>query len=118
MRAHEFITEKDHEQDAKSALITIITTNHAMGISPISIKQLVKSLANKNFFVSEDWVLTAAKNIPIVDTDATDEKNVVLKDVKSGRASDKSSDTPIETDQDDSEKQVARMADRALDKRI
>lgn len=118
MRAHEFITEQDHEQDAKSALITIITSNHAMGISPISIPQLVKSLADRNFFVSEEWVLTAAKEIPVVDVDATNEKQVVLKNVTSGRPDDGESTSSTKRKTTDDKSKVSQMAKSALDKRI
>lgn len=118
MRAHEFITEQNHEQDAKSALITIITSNHAMDISSISIPQLVKSLADKNFFVDEDWVFRNAKEIPVVDVDATTQEQVVLKNVTSGRADDgaESSDTKQKTTDD--KDLVGKMAKSALDKRI
>lgn len=118
MRAHEFITEQDHEQDAKSALITVITSNHAMGISPISIKQLVKSLADRNFFVSEEWVLEAAKEIPVVDEDATDEEQVVLKNVISGRSDDGEHSSGEKQKTTDDKHKVSQMAKSALGKRI
>jgi hypothetical protein len=118
MRAHEFITEQNHEQDAKSELITLITTNHAMDISPISIQQLVKSLADRNFFVDEDWVFRNAKQIPVVDADATSEEQVVLKNVTSGRPDDGETKSDVKPKTTDDKSKVSQMAKSALDKRI
>jgi hypothetical protein len=114
MRAHEFLTENAHEKAARDALITLLTTNHALGIKSLSMDQLIKSLENRNFFVDPDWVSDQVKDIPVVNPEASNFKTVVLQ-LSRAQASDSEPqpEPKIDSDQD----QVERMAKRAMNAR-
>lgn len=115
MRAHEFLTEQNHEQAARDALITIITTNHALGITKIKPVQLAKSLEDRNFFVDADWIKNQLQDIPVVDQDKTTDDQVVLTTSEFGASQPEQSSLPdLDTDTQTS---VEKMAKRALAKR-
>lgn len=114
MRAHEFITEQSHEQDARDALITILVTQHALGIPRISFDQLSRSLAERNFFVDPEWLKTQIQDIPVVDQDQSSDTTIVLKsaEIAASKPEDEVEDVDV-----DASSQVERMAQRALAKR-
>lgn len=115
MRAFEILREQTVEQDAHNALITLLTSMHAMGLNKVKISQVIKSLEDQNFFVDIPWVKTSIQDMDIVDMDSTDEETIMLKDV-----SGKSQEPPVEQpeQEQDSQQQVDSMAKQALNKRI
>lgn len=115
MRAHEFLTEQDHEADARDALITLLTTNHALGINSVGVDQLSRSLEDNNFFVDTDWIVSNSKQAAVVDADATTDQEIVLK---TDGASEQPDTEDQQTDLPDQQTTVASMAKRALNKRI
>jgi len=120
MKLSELLCEQSHEDLAHDALITLITTNHALGMTEISAKKLLKSLEDRNFFMDSDWLWDHVQQIPIVDADASTKSLIKIKqptdtdtDVDSDADSDKTdADAP-----DTNSKTVDRMAKRALAKR-
>lgn len=118
MRAHELLCEQSHEQLARDALITLLTTQHAMGMPEIQTAQLARSLEDRNFFVDTAWIWDQAQKMDIVDQDKSDQKHILLKlpDQSDDDLSDLN-DQPTDTETD-SEKKVNQLAAQALDKRI
>lgn len=116
MRAYELLQEQTVESDAKDALITLLTSMHAMDIDEIKIDQIIKSLENQNYFVAYPWISNNVKDMGIVDADASDENKIVFKDV-SGKTAQSSTTTPDQQELD-SEQQVNKMAKQALNTRI
>jgi hypothetical protein len=116
MRAYELLQEQTVEADALDALITLLTSMHAMDIEEIKIEQIIKSLEDQNFFVDYPWIINNVQDMGIVDTDASDEDKIVLKDV-SGKT-DQPTQEPQDQQEFDSEQQVDKMAKQALNKRI
>ncbi len=114
MRAHEFLCEQTHEDQARDALITLITTQHALGIPEIKTKKLMKSLEDRNFFMDQDWVWQHAQQIPVVDTESSKPEQIVLKlPNNEPEAQAAEPDAP-----EDQTKTVEKMAKQALAKRI
>ena len=113
MRAHEFLCEQSHENLARDALITLITTQHAMGIPEIKTHQLLKSLEDRNFFMDQDWVWGQVQNMPIVDVAQSKAEKIVLK-LPNGEP-ESTPETPAEPD---SAQAVEKMAKKALAQRI
>ena len=113
MRAHEFLFEQSHEDLARSALITLITTQHAMGIPEIKTQQLLKSLEDRNFFMDQDWVWGQVKSIPVVDTEKSEPTKIVLNLPNSGPEI-----APEEPTKPDQSQAVEKMAKKALAQRI
>lgn len=118
MRAHELLCEESHEDLARDALITLLTTQHAMGMPEIQTKQLSQSLEDRNFFVDTAWIWDQAQKLDIVNKDKSDQSHIVLNlpDQSDDDLSDLE-DTPADTETD-AEKKVDQMAGQALDKRI
>jgi len=116
MRAYEFLTEQNHEQSARDALITILVTNHALGIERIATEQLARSLEERNFFVDGEWINKAVQEIPVVDTEKTTPSHVVLRstEIPSDSEGEEASELDIDKFTQDS---VDKMAKRALAKR-
>lgn len=116
MRAYEFLTEQNHEQSARDALITILVTNHALGIERIATEQLARSLEERNFFVDGEWINNAVQEIPVVDTEKTTPSHVVLRstEIPSDSEDEEASELDIDKFTQDS---VDKMAKRALAKR-
>jgi hypothetical protein len=115
MRAHEFLTERDHEADARDALITLLTTNHALGINTIGVDQISRSLEDNNFFVDTDWIVNNSKQAAVVDADASTSSEIVLK---TDGASEQPDTQDAQPDLPDQQSTVASMAKSALNKRI
>ena len=116
MRAYEFLTEQNHEQAARDALITILVTNHALGIEKIATEQLARSLEERNFFVDPEWINKTVQEIPVVDTDKTTPSHVALRSTEI--PSDTEGEEPSEPDTDTfTQDSVEKMAKRALAKR-
>jgi hypothetical protein len=118
MRAHEFLCEQTHEDQARDALITLLTTQHALGIPEIDTDKLLQSLEDRNFFMDADWISAQVSDIPVVDAESSTPDNVVLRlPRKPGQnsASDAGdADVPVMPDSSD---RVAQMARKALAKR-
>ena len=115
MRAHEFLTEQDHEADARDALITLLTTNHALGINTIGVDQISRSLEDNNFFVDAEWIVNNSKQAAVVDADASTSSEIVLK---TDGASEQPDTQDAQPDLPDQQSTVASMAKSALNKRI
>jgi hypothetical protein len=115
MRAFEILQEQTVEQDAQDALITLLTSMHAMGIDKVKVSQVIKSLEDQNFFVDIPWIRENIQDMDIVDAESSDEENIMLKDV-SGKSAEPQAGKPEQ--EQDSEQQVDRMAKQALNKRI
>jgi hypothetical protein len=115
MRAFEILQEQSVEQDAQDALITLLTSMHAMGIAKVKVSQVIKSLEDQNFFMDISWVRENMQDMDIVDAESSDEENIMLNDV-SGRSAAPQAGKPEQ--EQDSEQQVDRMAKHALNKRI
>ena len=79
MRAHEILCEQTHEDLARNALITVITTQHALGIPEIASDKLLKSLEDRNFFMDQDWLFNQVQSIPTVDAEGSKPELIVLK---------------------------------------
>lgn len=114
MRAHEFLCEQTHEDQAHDALVTLITTQHAMGIPEVKPKQLLKSLEDRNYFMDADWLWDHAQQIPVVDVDASSVDLIKLKLPSTGTSEPLPS--PDQTPQDKSDR-VEQMAKQALAQR-
>ena len=115
MRAHEFLTEQNHEQEARDALITILATNHALGIFQITPAQLAKSLEERNYFVDSAWINSQLQNIPIVDQEKTTADTVFLTTSEFGQTAPEAE--PLKDLETETERSVEQMAKRALAKR-
>ena len=113
MRAHEFLCEQSHEDLARDALITLITTQHAMGIPDIKTHQLLKSLEERNFFMDQDWLWSQVETIPVVDMEQSKPDQIVLHLPNS--EPDLTPEAPAEPDQAQA---VEKMAKKALAQRI
>jgi hypothetical protein len=115
MRLHQLLSEQTHEDLARDALITLLATNHAMGIESVATSKLLKSLERRNFFVNAAWLKDQISNIDIVDADASDDDTIKIR-VENG---DDTSDQTMPTDDEQAQRDtVDRMAQRALNKRI
>ena len=79
MRAQEFLCEDTHEDQAHDALVTLITTQHAMGIPEVKSPKLLKSLEDRNFFMDTDWLWAHAQQIPVVDVQSSSPDLIKLK---------------------------------------
>ena len=113
MRAYEFLLEQTHEDLARDALITLITTQHAMGISEVKTDKLLKSLEDRNFFMDQDWVWDQVQNIPTVDQEKSTPEQIVVK------LPNHEPETPTaEPGEPDTAKTVEKMAKKALAQRI
>ena len=115
MRAFEILQEQTVEQDAQDALITLLTSMHAIGIDQVNINQIIKSLEDQNFFVDIPWIINNVEDMEIVDSDTSDEETIILKDV-SGKSAEPQAGKPEQ--EQDSEQEVNLMAKQALNKRI
>jgi len=91
MRAHEFLCEQTHEDQAHDALVTLITTQHAMGIPEVKPEKLLKSLEDRNYFMDADWLWDHAQQIPVVDVEASSADLIRLKLPKTGKSEPESS---------------------------
>ncbi len=114
MRAHEFLCEQTHEDQAHDALVTLITTQHAMGIPEVDTEKLLKSLEDRNFFMDMDWIWNHAQQIPVVDVNASSPDHIKLKLPRSTQQEPSQDAPPAVTDQSD---RVEKMAKQALAKR-
>jgi hypothetical protein len=114
MRAHEFLCEQSHEDLARDALITLITTQHAMGIPTIKTSQLLKSLEDRNFFMDQDWVWSQMHTIPVVDMQQSKPEQIVLK----LSSSEPEATPPKQPTEPNNAKTVEKMAKNALAQRI
>ena len=113
MRAHEFLCEQTHEDLARDALITLITTQHAMGIPEVKTSQLLTSLEDRNFFMDQDWVWSQVSTIPVVDMEQSKPEQIVLHLPNSEPEA--TAEQPTEPD---SSQAVEKMAKNALAQRI
>ena len=118
MRAHELLCEQSHEDLARDALITLLTTQHAMGIPEITTKQLSKSLEDRNFFVDTAWIWEQAQKLDIVDKEKSDQKHLTLKLPDQSDDDLEDLDAAVPDQESDAEKKVDQLAAQALDKRI
>lgn len=119
MKIHEILCEQNHEDQARDALITLLTTQHALGIPETSMQQLLQSLEDRNFFMDADWIQQQISDIPVVDMDASDDDTVVLKLPRTSSASTSANSTQKSQDQDpDIQNKVKNMAQKALAKRM
>lgn len=114
MRAHEFLCEQTHEDQAHDALVTLITTQHAMGIPDMDTEKLLKSLEDRNFFMDMDWIWDHAQQIPVVDVNASSPDHIKLKLPRSAKTDVAKAEAPAATDASD---RVEKMAKQALAKR-
>jgi hypothetical protein len=114
MRAHEFLCEQTHEDQAHDALVTLITTQHAMGIPEVKPEKLLKSLEDRNYFMDADWLWDHAQQIPVVDVEASSPELIKLKLPKTGKTEPEAAPEPDATGQSD---RVKQMADKALAQR-
>ncbi len=110
MRAHEFLCEQTHEDQAHDALVTLITTQHAMGIPEVKPEQLLKSLEDRNYFMDADWLWSHAQQIPVVDVDASSEDLIKLKLPKTGKQDTPDQPPPAPADPSDRVEQMAKQA--------
>jgi len=113
MRAHEFLCEQSHEDLARDALITLITTQHAMGIPTIKTSQLLKSLEERNFFMDKNWLWGQVQDMSVVDVENSTPEEIVLDLPDSEPAV-----TPKAPVKPDRAKAVQKMAKNALTQRI
>jgi predicted Zn-dependent protease len=114
MRAHEFLTENAHEKAARDALITLLTTNHALGIKTIAVTQLTKSLEDRNFFVDADWIVDQIQDIPVVNASASNFKKIVMQLTRTDTDDQPEQAEPEASTFDD---KVEKMAKRAVNSR-
>lgn len=114
MRAHEFLCEQTHEDQAHDALVTLITTQHAMGIPEVDVEKLMKSLEDRNYFMDMDWIWDHAQQIPVVDVEASSPDHIKLKLPRSAPTDDNKVPEPTTPDPSD---RVEKMAKQALAKR-
>ena len=114
MRAHEFLCEQTHEDQAHYALVTLITTQHAMGIPEVDIEKLLKSLEDRNYFMDMDWIWDHAQQIPVVDVEASSPDHIKLKLPRSAKVDATKEAEPAAPDPSD---RVEKMAKQALAKR-
>lgn len=114
MRAHEFLCEQTHEDQAHDALVTLITTQHAMGIPEVKPEKLLKSLEDRNYFMDADWLWDHAQQIPVVDVEASSPELIKLKLPKTGKTEPEAAPELDATDQSD---RVEKMAKQALAQR-
>jgi hypothetical protein len=115
MRAHEILREQSHEDQARDALITLLTTQHALGIPDIPMEKLLHSLEDRNYFMDADWVQAQVSNIPVVDAEASNNDQIKLKLPRAPQ-----DDTPVSAPTPDgpaAPDRVAAMAKKALAKR-
>lgn len=115
MRLHQLLSEQTHEDLARDALITLLTTNHAMGIESVDTSKLLKSLENRSFFVNTDWLKGQISSIDIVDADASNDDMIKLRVDNEDDGDDQTS--PVD-DEQTQKSTVDRMAQSALNKRI
>lgn len=114
MRAFEILREQSVEKDAQEALITLLTSMHALEINQVLITQIIKSLADQKFFVDVAWVQDNIKNIDIVDTSQSTPEKIILKSLSGiPQEPEPNYDEPTTSDET-----VDRMAKQALNKRI
>lgn len=118
MRAHEFLCEQTHEDQAQDALVTLITTQHAMGIPEVKAAQLLKSLEDRNFFMDQDWLWDHVQQIPVVDVEASSPDQIKLKLPKTSKTVGDAADTQdAQIPAMEPTKKVAQMAKKALAQR-
>lgn len=118
MRAYEFITEQAWAKQVRDQLITYLITMHAMGIQQVNIDQLITSMQQDKYTVDYPYVIAIAKQMQIVDQQASDNDTIVFTD-PSGKPQDLGSSRPDQTNQPPNNQTVVdKMAKSAIDKRI
>jgi hypothetical protein len=120
MRLKDILSEQTHELQARDALITILTTDHALGIGQVTVDQIIKSLEKLNFFMDKNWIRDQARQIDVVDSDQSTADTIVLQSTKSEKPGEPETTEP-ETNPEttDMDKDVvSKMAQQAADRRI